>query len=119
MTNDQVKQFFRDNGAYYELDVVNTPVFQHYYIIHNTKTNGLQLMNKTCAVDNISVVDIQFFILKHMNNMNKWYIYNDMNTDFNMNMKYIRAKEVETDDYIKLRRRAEKINKIKEIINTK
>lgn len=119
MTNDEVKQFFKDNGAYYEFKIQNSPMFVHYDIVPDEKTGGFKSVSSTHSVDTISIIDIHSFIFTNMNNMKKWYIYNDMQTNFNLDMKYIRAKGVEDHDYIKLRIRSEKIDKIIERINDK
>ena len=117
MTNAEVEKFFKDNGAYYDFKIQNSPRFVHYDIVPDEKTNGFKLVSSTHSVDTIPINDMQLFILKDLNNMKKWYIYNDMETDFNMNMKIIRVKSVEYSDYTKLRIRSEKIDKIIERMN--
>jgi len=117
MTNQEVKQFFLDNGAYYDFEITSIPVFNHYYIVHKPDGNA-ELMNKMCCVGIVEIKDIHFFIFNSLNDpTKKWYIYNDMNTDFNLNIQYIRAIDVCKDDILK--QRFEKLKKIKERINKK
>jgi len=119
MTNDQIKDFLKKNGALLDdVEIINMPMFQYYYI-SNTE-NGLQLLTKNCRVDTISIPNIEYFIFNYLKDQSKkWYIFNDGTTNFEPNMEYIRVKGVELDDYTKLKHRTEKINKIKGIINDK
>lgn len=119
MTNDQIKDFLKNNGALLDdVEIINMPMFRYYYI-SNTE-NGLQLLTKNCRFDTISIPNIEYFIFNYLKDQSKkWYIFNDGTTNFESNMKYIRVKGVEFDDYVKLKRRTLKINKIKDIINAK
>ena len=61
MTNDEVKQFFIDNGAYCNFEIVNSPKFIHYDTIPDEKTGGFKLISSTQFID--TIIFIYFCIL--------------------------------------------------------
>jgi hypothetical protein len=118
MTNDEIKQFFIDNGAFGDFKIINTPIFLHYDIVFNNN-NRADIVSSNHSVNMLSVNNIQNFIFEHINIPSfRCYIYNDYETDFNINMKYIRVKNVDITNNLIIER-FYKLKKIKSRINEK
>jgi len=107
--NEIVKEFFINNGAYPDFEIVNSPMFE---IEQNGKT-------KTLMVSTMNT-DIHDFINKDLNNLNKKsYIYNNGDIDiFNKNIRSIRFTQLGCDDRL-MKYRKNKINIIKQKLDDK
>ena len=103
MTNNEVKQFFIDNGCYNDFEIVNSP----FFCIPSLYNNKIIYLHATT----INITNLKNFISNDMNNINlKWFIYNNYGIDFK-STKYIRGCYIHDDKLIKYR--LEKINNIK------
>lgn len=125
MTNQEVNQFLIDNGLKVDIKIVNAPVFVDYYIVNDytiqtpiqtpiqsSTVSTASVVSRTHSVDTIKIKDIPTFISYMNSSSKKWFIFNDMVSDFNLEMQYIRAKGVIPGEDELLKIRYDKINKI-------
>jgi hypothetical protein len=113
MTNEEVKQFFIDNGAYDDFEITNYPIFEIIVVVNN------QALSKALRVGSFPLLpNVRYFISSQLNDLNKkYYIYNDYETDFKTTT-YIRYTSIDCPDRL-MKYRLNKIKKIKSKINDK
>ena len=105
MTNEEVNQFFIENGAYPDFEIVNSPMFQITVDI-----NGRQLI-KSISVATLQV-DVITFINNYLNNTSKkWYVFNNCIDNMDITTTIFRCAWVDSHDRL-LKHRGNKLQKI-------
>lgn len=126
MTNEEVNQFFIDNGLIKPIKIVNSPIFTEFYLDENnnsyfsTSPNTFSTSNFTTRTYKVSAITFPniYSLIRVINHSpDKWYIYNDYKTYFNLDMNHIYSTHSVNDDILALR--LEKIKRIRKRIYDK
>lgn len=106
MTNDEVKNFLIQNGAYSDFEIVNIPIFKIYMI------NNGKIFKKPIIINTLNNININDFINNYLNDISKkWYIYNSGFDKIDITTTVFKCAYVISKDRI-LKYRKNKINKI-------
>lgn len=106
MTNDEVKNFLIQNGAYPDFEIVNAPIFDIYI------TNDNVLITKTLKIGTLMNINIETFINKYLNDTSKkWYVFNNCFDDIDITTTTFRFTNIDSNDRL-LKYRENRINKI-------